>query len=166
MNVWPVCHVPQSFFAQELELPAEALMPEPAAGASRTSDHQMNLSLITVCTGLLGQDLELPAEALAPEPAAGASVPFAAPTPGVAPPARWLQKCGLAAEHAAAGDFASAMRLLERCGPPAGVLSGGHPVRSAVLAHDTTPCRSSCRPSWPVLVKCFCILDLVRACSD
>jgi coatomer protein complex subunit alpha (xenin) len=60
------------------------------------------------------EDLELPAEALALEPAAGASVPFAAPTPGVPASARWLQKCGLAAEHAAAGDFASAMRLLER----------------------------------------------------
>ncbi len=50
------------------------------------------------------QDLELPVEA----------APFVAPPPGVPPSGRWLQKCGLAAEHAAAGDFASAMRLLQR----------------------------------------------------
>lgn len=60
------------------------------------------------------QDLELPPEAVVPEVAAGERVPFAAPTPGITPQNRWLQKCSLAAEHAAAGDFASAMRLLER----------------------------------------------------
>jgi len=39
---------------------------------------------------------------------------FAAPTPGMSPPQRWLNKCSLAAEHVAAGDFASAMGLLNR----------------------------------------------------
>lgn len=39
---------------------------------------------------------------------------FVAPTPGVTPTQRWLQKCALAADHVAAGDFASAMRLLNR----------------------------------------------------
>lgn len=52
-----------------------------------------------------------------PEAAAGERAPFAAPTPGSTPQMRWLQKCSLAAEHAAAGDFASAMRLLERWDP-------------------------------------------------
>ena len=39
---------------------------------------------------------------------------FVAPTPGITPTQRWLQKCALAADHVAAGDFASAMRLLNR----------------------------------------------------
>lgn len=64
------------------------------------------------------QDLELPAEPATPVGGAGfgdTATPFVAPPPGVPPSGRWLQKCGLAAEHAAAGDFASAMRLLQRC---------------------------------------------------
>ena len=40
---------------------------------------------------------------------------FAAPTPGVSASQRWLQKGNLAAQHAAAGGFDSAMRLLNRC---------------------------------------------------
>ena len=39
---------------------------------------------------------------------------FAAPTPGVSAAQRWLQKGNLAAQHAAAGAFDSAMRLLNR----------------------------------------------------
>lgn len=62
---------------------------------------------------LAAQDLELPADA-GPEASAATAAVFAAPTPGVSPPQRWLQKCSLAAEHAAAGDFDSAMRLLNR----------------------------------------------------
>ena len=61
------------------------------------------------------QDLELPPEAVVPEAAAGERAPFSVPTPGTTPQNRWLQKCSMAAEHAAAGDFGSAMRLLERC---------------------------------------------------
>ena len=64
---------------------------------------------------LHAQDLELPPEAVVPEAAAGERAPFSVPTPGTTPQNRWLQKCSMAAEHAAAGDFGSAMRLLERC---------------------------------------------------
>jgi coatomer subunit alpha len=58
------------------------------------------------------QDLELPTDL--PLAAGAESAEFSAPTAGPAPAQRWLQKCGLAAEHVAAGDFASAMRLLNR----------------------------------------------------
>jgi len=61
------------------------------------------------------QDLELPPEVVqAPTHAAETAV-FAAPTPGVSASQRWLQKGNLAAQHAAAGAFDSAMRLLNRC---------------------------------------------------
>ncbi|CAK0784913.1 hypothetical protein CVIRNUC_008118 [Coccomyxa viridis] len=60
------------------------------------------------------EDLELPPEvAQAPVHAAEAAV-FAVPTPGVSASQRWLQKGNLAAQHAAAGAFDSAMRLLNR----------------------------------------------------
>ena len=61
------------------------------------------------------QDLELPPEvAQAPVHMAETAV-FAVPTPGVSASQRWLQKGNLAAQHAAAGAFDSAMRLLNRC---------------------------------------------------
>eukprot|EP00884_Botryococcus_braunii_P010188 jgi/Botrbrau1/19170/Bobra.0077s0079.1 len=59
------------------------------------------------------EDLELPADIAVPAQAAVSAV-FAAPTPGVPPQQRWLQKCNLAAEHVAAGALDSAMRLLNR----------------------------------------------------
>ena len=59
------------------------------------------------------QDIDLPTTPGA-EAAASAATVFAAPTPGMSPPQRWLNKCSLAAEHVAAGDFASAMGLLNR----------------------------------------------------
>ena len=40
--------------------------------------------------------------------------PFAAVTPGVPPPAKWVETSTLAFDHAAAGSFESAMRLLNR----------------------------------------------------
>ena len=46
--------------------------------------------------------------------APGQESQFVAPTPGVTPRQRWLQKCALAPDHVAAGDFTSAMRLLNR----------------------------------------------------
>lgn len=61
------------------------------------------------------QDLDLPPEMVAEARApSGQESQFVAPTPGVTPSQRWLQKCSLAADHVAAGDFASAMRLLNR----------------------------------------------------
>lgn len=61
------------------------------------------------------EDLDLPPEMVAESrTAAGQESQFVAPTPGVTPTQRWLQKCALAADHVAAGDFASAMRLLNR----------------------------------------------------
>ena len=61
------------------------------------------------------QDLELPAEVTQEAHVApGEDAAFIAPTPGVPPSQRWMQKCHLAAEHVAAGDFASAMSLLNR----------------------------------------------------
>ena len=61
------------------------------------------------------QDLDLPPEMVAETRApSGQESQFVAPTPGVTPSQRWLQKCSLAADHVAAGDFASAMRLLNR----------------------------------------------------
>ena len=65
------------------------------------------------------QDIDLPPEMVAEARAApGQESQFVAPTPGVTPTQRWLQKCSLAADHVAAGDFASAMRLLNRYLPP------------------------------------------------
>ena len=61
------------------------------------------------------QDLELPPEVAAPPVHAAEAAVFAAPTPGVSAPQRWLQKGNLAAQHAAAGAFDSAMRLMNRC---------------------------------------------------
>ncbi len=61
------------------------------------------------------QDLELPPEVTQPVAVAAESAAFAAPTPGVPPSQRWLQKGNLAADHVAAGAFDSAMRLLNRC---------------------------------------------------
>ena len=61
------------------------------------------------------QDLDLPPEMVAEARApSGQESQFVAPSPGVTPSQRWLQKCSLAADHVAAGDFASAMRLLNR----------------------------------------------------
>ncbi|CAL8462821.1 g2355 [Coccomyxa elongata] len=60
------------------------------------------------------EDLELPPEVMQPVAVAADSAAFAAPTPGVPPSQRWLQKGNLAADHVAAGAFDSAMRLLNR----------------------------------------------------
>jgi coatomer protein complex subunit alpha (xenin) len=61
------------------------------------------------------EDLELPPEVAQQVPAAaGAEAMFIAPTPGISASQRWQSKCSLAAEQVAAGDFASAMRLLNR----------------------------------------------------
>lgn len=62
------------------------------------------------------EDLELPPEVLnaAPE-SAGAAQVFSAPTVGTPATQKWLEKRSqLAAEHAAAGSFQSAMSLLKR----------------------------------------------------
>lgn len=64
------------------------------------------------------EDLELPPEALAGagaggEDAADLSV-FVGTTPGVPGSAKWTQRSALAGEHAAAGAFDTAMRLLNR----------------------------------------------------
>lgn len=77
------------------------------------------------------QDLDLPPEMVAEARAApGQESQFVAPTPGVTPSQRWLQKCSLAADHVAAGDFASAMRLLNRYLPVLTDLQHTLPVSS------------------------------------
>ena len=60
------------------------------------------------------QDLELPPELSQPQATAGADSIFVAPSPGLPASQRWTQKCNLAAELAAAGDFSASMRLLNR----------------------------------------------------
>jgi coatomer protein complex subunit alpha (xenin) len=68
------------------------------------------------------EDLDLPADLAADAGAAGAGAsggddegPYVAPAPGVPASQRWLERRGaLAAEHCAAGQFASAMQLLFR----------------------------------------------------
>lgn len=59
------------------------------------------------------EDLEIPADATVPEVAAEASY-FVTPTMGVPKSQSWVQNSSLAGEHAAAGSFDSAMRLLNR----------------------------------------------------
>ncbi|XP_037422263.1 coatomer subunit alpha-3 [Triticum dicoccoides] len=60
------------------------------------------------------EDLELP-EAETPKAAGNArSTVFVAPTPGMPVSQIWTQKSSLAGEHAAAGNFDTAMRLLSR----------------------------------------------------
>ncbi|KAK4434563.1 Coatomer subunit alpha-1 [Sesamum alatum] len=61
------------------------------------------------------EDLDLPPDAETPKTAAiGRSAMFVAPTPGMPVSQIWVQKSSLAAEHAAAGNFDTAMRLLSR----------------------------------------------------
>ncbi|KAE9447286.1 hypothetical protein C3L33_20790, partial [Rhododendron williamsianum] len=61
------------------------------------------------------EDLELPPEADTPKASINArSAVFVAPTPGMPVSQIWIQRSSLAAEHAAAGNFDTAMRLLSR----------------------------------------------------
>ncbi|XP_019152993.1 PREDICTED: coatomer subunit alpha-2-like [Ipomoea nil] len=61
------------------------------------------------------EDLDLPPDAETPKAAPNArSSVFIAPTPGMPVSQIWVQKSSLAAEHAAAGNFDTAMRLLNR----------------------------------------------------
>ncbi|RCV25117.1 hypothetical protein SETIT_5G140600v2 [Setaria italica] len=61
------------------------------------------------------EDLELPPEAETPKAVGVArSTLFVAPTPGMPVSQIWTQKSSLAGEHAAAGNFDTAMRLLSR----------------------------------------------------
>ncbi|KAK4284774.1 hypothetical protein QN277_001557 [Acacia crassicarpa] len=61
------------------------------------------------------EDLELPPEVETPKTSANArSAVFVAPTLGMPVSQIWIQKSSLAAEHAAAGNFDTAMRLLNR----------------------------------------------------
>ena len=61
------------------------------------------------------EDLELPPETETPKAAGPArSALFVAPTPGMPVSQIWTQKSSLAGEHAAAGNFDTAMRLLSR----------------------------------------------------
>ncbi|KAL5713383.1 hypothetical protein ACHQM5_015468 [Ranunculus cassubicifolius] len=59
------------------------------------------------------EDLELPPEADTPKNIARSAV-FTTPTPGMPVSQIWIQKSSLAGEHAAAGNFDTAMRLLSR----------------------------------------------------
>ncbi|GMH39915.1 hypothetical protein BSKO_07819 [Bryopsis sp. KO-2023] len=58
------------------------------------------------------EDLDLPPD-IAKE-TVGPSTVFTAPNPGLSDTQKWMQKCSLAGQHAAAGQFDSAMRLLNR----------------------------------------------------
>lgn len=60
------------------------------------------------------EELELPPEADTPKVSVNSCSTFAAPTPGIAVSQIWTQRSSLAAEHAAAGNFDTAMRLLCR----------------------------------------------------
>ncbi|CAI8616908.1 unnamed protein product [Vicia faba] len=61
------------------------------------------------------EDLELPPEADTPKASVSTrSSVFVAPTPGMAVSQIWVQRSSLAADHAAAGNFDTAMRLLNR----------------------------------------------------
>ncbi|KAL3634312.1 hypothetical protein CASFOL_021366 [Castilleja foliolosa] len=62
------------------------------------------------------EDLDLPADAETPKTASSGarSSIFIAPTPGMPVSQIWVQRSSLAAEHAAAGNFDTAMRLLSR----------------------------------------------------
>lgn len=64
------------------------------------------------------EDLDIPADVVAEAQAAAAatgSAPFVAPAPGVPAAQRWVERrTQLAAEHAAAGSWATAMSLLHR----------------------------------------------------
>ncbi|CAO2209539.1 unnamed protein product [Urochloa humidicola] len=61
------------------------------------------------------EDLELPPETETPKAAGNArSTVFMAPTPGIPVSQIWTQRSSLAGEHAAAGNFDTAMRLLSR----------------------------------------------------
>ncbi|WOG82334.1 hypothetical protein DCAR_0101497 [Daucus carota subsp. sativus] len=59
------------------------------------------------------EDLDLPPEADTPKASVNSRV-FVAPTPGIAVSQIWTQRSSFAAEHAAAGNFDTAMRLLSR----------------------------------------------------
>lgn len=59
------------------------------------------------------EDLDLPPEVDTPKTSVNSRV-FVAPTPGIAVSQIWTQRSSLAAEHAAAGNFDIAMRLLSR----------------------------------------------------
>jgi len=61
------------------------------------------------------EDLELPPEADTPKVSVSSrSSVFVAPTPGMAVSQIWIQRSSLAADHVAAGNFDTAMRLLNR----------------------------------------------------
>ncbi|WVZ03591.1 hypothetical protein V8G54_024397 [Vigna mungo] len=61
------------------------------------------------------EDLELPPEADTPKASVSSrSSVFVAPTPGMAVSQIWIQRSSLAADHVAAGNFDTAMRLLNR----------------------------------------------------
>ncbi|KAK9847289.1 hypothetical protein WJX84_005223 [Apatococcus fuscideae] len=117
------------------------------------------------------EDLELPPELSQPQAVAGADSVFVAPTPGLPASQRWIQKCNLAAELAAAGDFPAAMRLLNRqlgivsFGPLQPYLldlyTGSHaalptlpgvPTLAAALDRNWSSSESSKSPTAPALV--------------
>ncbi|PIA55942.1 hypothetical protein AQUCO_00700334v1 [Aquilegia coerulea] len=60
------------------------------------------------------EDLELPPEVDTPKVSNARSSVFVTPTPGMPVSQIWIQKSSLAGEHAAAGNFDTAMRLLSR----------------------------------------------------
>ena len=83
--------------------------------------------------------------------APGQESQFVAPTPGITPSQRWLQKCALAPDHVAAGDFSSAMRLLNRYVGVVSLLNRAHKLGLDHRSHNlcttciialTAPCNT------------------------
>ncbi|KAG1371305.1 putative Coatomer subunit alpha-3 [Cocos nucifera] len=60
------------------------------------------------------EELELPPDVDTPKDTGNAPTSFVASTPGIPVSQIWIQKSSLAGEHAAAGNFDTAMRLLSR----------------------------------------------------
>jgi len=92
---------------EEDPLAVAGLAPEPGEEGEEDED-----------AGWEMEDLELPPDmgdaGLESPGARGSDEVFIAPTAGVPVARRWTQKSAVAGEHAAAGDFDSAMRLLHR----------------------------------------------------
>jgi len=129
-NNWPLLVVSKGFF--------EGAIAEPVAGGDMDDEGEAgawgdDLAIVEPEEGLNGEaimvdedrgdgdeeggwemeDLDLPTDVHVPE-VATESAYFVAPNPGVPRSQNWTQNSSLAGEHAAAGSFDSAMRLLNR----------------------------------------------------
>ncbi|XP_076947694.1 coatomer subunit alpha-1-like [Bidens hawaiensis] len=94
------------------------------------------------------EDLELPVDVETPRATTARSSVFVAPTPGMPVSQIWVQKSSLAGEHAAAGNFDTAMRLLNR---QLGI-KNFKPLKSLFLdLHTGSHTHSPAFPSSPII---------------